>query len=131
MEAIEICRLSEQAVARLLERRAPCTSKHRAGGGRRKVLRWPFPGTVELWIPQPDGSERYTLATSLNLSLQGVGIRCDEPLSPCLELGIAIHEPEASFHGHAVVRHCMEIEDDYLIGLQFLFDDDISSNDPA
>ena len=130
MEAIDICRLSEQVVAKLLERRAPRTSDHGTSDGRRRMPRWPFPGTVELWIPQSDGIERYTLATSLNLSLQGVGIRCDEPLSPGLELSIAIHEPEASFHGHAMVRHCTEIEDDYLIGLQFLFDD-ISSNGSA
>jgi len=88
------------------------------------VPRWPFPGTVELWIPQADGTELYTLATSMNLSLQGIGIRCEEPLAPGLELGIAVHEPEVSFHGHAIVRHCTEIQDDYLVGLQFIFEDE-------
>jgi len=124
METIEICRLSEQVIARLLAARVPRRATH-AGNGRRKMPRWPFPGTVELWIPEKDGTERYTLATSLNLSLDGVGIRFDEPLPPGLELGIAIHEPEASLHGHAVVRHCTEIEEDYLIGLQFVFDHEI------
>jgi hypothetical protein len=90
--------------------------------GRRRAPRWPFPGTVELWIPEADGQERYTLATSLNLSLQGMGMRCDEELSEGTELAIAIHEPEVSFHGRAVVRHCTEFEGEYLIGLQFLFD---------
>lgn len=86
---------------------------------RRGIKRWPFPGTVELWIPEADGTERYALATSLNLSLQGVGIRTDEPLPVGTKMAIALHEPEVSFHGHAVVRHCTPIEDDYLMGMQF------------
>ncbi len=121
MEALDICRLSEESVAGLLASRQVHRPSER-GTGRRKVLRWPFPGTVELWIPEADGPDRYTLATSLNLSLEGVGIRCDEELAPGLEMDIAIHEPEVSFHGRAMVRHCSEIETEYLVGLQFLFD---------
>ncbi len=120
METAEICPLARNALARLLaDRNAAAPDKN--GKRRRKVSRWPFPGTVELWIPDEMGLERYTLATSLDLSLDGVGIRCDEPLSAGLELAIAIHEPEVTFHGRAVVRHCTEVEDEYLIGLQFLF----------
>ncbi|MGD2109857.1 MAG: PilZ domain-containing protein [Phycisphaerae bacterium] len=121
MEITEICPLSEEAVAQLLagrNAREPDT-EHKA---RRKVARWPFPGTVELWIPDQQGRERYTLATSLNLGLGGVGIRCDEPLSPGLELALAVHEPEISFHGRGTVRHCTEMGGEYLIGLQFVFD---------
>ena len=121
MEATEICRLTEKAVAKLLARRG-VRVRGKKGKGRRLLPRWPFPGTVELWIPQDDQTERYELATSLNLSLRGVGIRCDEPLTPGLELAVAIHEPEVSFHGRAVARHCTEMEDDYLVGLEFLFD---------
>lgn len=121
MDATEICPLTEEAVAKLLTGRQAI--RPNAGPkGRRRATRWPFPGTVELWIPEDCGIERYTLATSLNLSLHGVGIRCDEALAPGLELAIAIHEPEMSFHGRAVVRHCTGIEEDYLIGLQFRFD---------
>jgi hypothetical protein len=121
MDATEICPLTEDAVAKLLTYRR--VKKSNAGPrGRRKTARWPFPGTVELWIPEDGETERYALATSLNLSLHGAGIRCDEPLAAGLDLAIAIHEPEVSFHGRAIVRHCTEIEDDYLIGLQFCFD---------
>ena len=120
-ETAEICALTPEAVTKLLVGRTPTApdSDHK---GRRKVGRWPFPGTVELWIPDEFGIERHALATSLNLSLHGVGIRSDEPLSPGLELPIAIHEPEVSFHGRAIVRHCAEIEEDYLIGLEFVYD---------
>ena len=121
METLEICRLTEEAVAKVLADRGPHVSQTKPQG-RRRTPRWPFPGTVELWIPEADDRERYTLATSLNLSPRGMGIRCEEPLPPGLELAIAIHEPEMSLCGRAVVRHCTEIEGDYLIGLQFIFD---------
>jgi len=121
MEATEIYPLTEKSIAKLLEgrnARQPDTK----GKARRSVKRWPFPGTVELWIPDEDGLERYSLATSLNLSLGGVGIRLDEALPEGMELALAVHEPEVSFHGRAVVRHCANMGDDYLIGLQFSYD---------
>ncbi len=130
METTEIRPLAREALVTLLADRnaaeldASSNGRRRAStNGRRRVARWPFPGTAELWIPDDDGPERYALATSLNVSLHGVGVRCDEQLTPGLELMIAIHEPEVSLHGRAVVRHCTEIEDDYLIGLEFIFDD--------
>ena len=89
--------------------------------GKRRVPRWPFPGVVELWLPDQNGDPQHSLATSINLSLHGIGIRCDEPLEPGVEIEIAFHEPEVSFHGRAVVRHTTQIESDYLIGLQFVF----------
>jgi hypothetical protein len=120
MEAAEICPLNRRALNELLAVRdaasPDCDDKR-----RRKVKRWPFPGTVELWVPDEMGLEHYSLATSLDLSLDGVGIQCDEELPRGLELAVALHEPEVSFHGRAVVRHCTEIEGDYLIGLQFVF----------
>ncbi len=117
----DILPLSRETVAQLLVDRAGIAPSPK-GTTRRKVVRWPFPGTVELWLPEADGTERYALATSLNLSAEGVGIRCDEPLSPGVELPIAIHEPEVSLHGRAVVRHCTEIENEFLVGLQFVCD---------
>lgn len=122
MKAAEICPIARDALETLLtERKAEGADANT--NGRRKVARWPFPGTVELWIPDAGGVDQHTLATSLDVSLHGVGIRCDEPLAPGLELAIAIHEPELSLHGKAVVRHCTEIEEDYVIGLEFIFDD--------
>jgi hypothetical protein len=120
METTEILPLTEEAVAGLLSdrnARLPDTK----GKARRMVTRWPFPGTVELWIPDADGIERYSLATSLNLSLGGVGIRCDEDLQVGLELALAVHEPEVSFHGRGVVRHCTDMGGEFLVGLQFVF----------
>ena len=120
MDTTEICALTERALARMLAGRAGDPNGAKPGG-RRKAPRWPFPGTVELWVPDQNGLEQHTLATSQNLSTHGIGIKVDEALPVDLELGIAIHEPEMSFHGRAVVRHCTEIEDGYYIGMQFRF----------
>lgn len=116
----EICPLTQPAIAELLNSRQE-RGLHDCDC-RRRAPRWSFPGTVELWIPRPQGDE-YTLATSINLSTTGIGIRSDEPLRPGLQVGIAVHEPEVSFHGRAVVRHCTQCPPGYyLAGLEFLFD---------
>ena len=119
MNITEFCPLTSEAVANLLASRSAAEELPSADE-RRKTPRWPFLGTAELWIPDEDGVEHHALATSLDLSVQGVGIRCDEPLEPGMELAIALHEPEVSLHGRAVVRHCTAMEDEYLVGLQFL-----------
>ena len=122
MDTAEICALTEHAVGELLAKRQSWASRADSGG-RRRAMRWPFPGTVELWIPDGNGGERYNLATSINLSIDGIGIRADEELRPGLKLAVAIHEPEMSFHGKAMVRHCAETDrGSYIVGLQFLYD---------
>ena len=121
MDTAEICPLTEQAVGELLSKRQSWASRGDANG-RRRGLRWPFPGTVELWIPDEEGGERYALATSINLSVDGIGVRADEELRSGLQLAIAIHEPEMSFHGRAVVRHCAETNTgSYIVGLEFVY----------
>ena len=123
MDTAEICALRREALASLLAGRQT-RALARSAKCRRRVTRWAFPGTVELWLPDEDGGERYVLATSVNLSLKGIGIRCDEGLAPGLAVGIAVHEPEASFHGRAVVRHCTNSGHGFhVVGLQFVFDE--------
>jgi hypothetical protein len=117
----EICPLTQNALADLLARRLARQGRT-PSDCRRSAPRWSFPGTVELWIPGPDG-EDYGLATSINLSTTGIGIRLDDFLEAGTHIGIAVHEPEMSFHGRAVVRHCTATERGYyLAGLEFVFD---------
>ena len=125
MEAIEeITSLTEKAVATLLAGRKRFTTD-RSSKCQRKVVRWPFPGTVQLWLPDDNGSERLLLGTSVNLSVQGIAIRCDEELRLGSKIPIAIHEPELSLQGTAVVRHCTAIDNGtFFVGMQFLFDSD-------
>jgi len=92
---------------------------------RRKVARWPFPGTVQLWLPDDDFGERLELARSLNLSEEGLAVRCEEPIAPGIEITLAVHEPEISFQGRAIVRHCTENDDGrYCVGMSFVFEDE-------
>ena len=84
--------------------------------------RWPFPGTVELWVANENGVDELRFGTCLNLSPNGIGITTDFELEPGLELPLAIHQPEVSLHGRAAIRHCNEIESGYYMGLEFLFD---------
>lgn len=117
----EVLPLTKAGVAELLASRANAQTTSSAKG-KRRADRWPFPGVVELWTPDENGVQRHMLATSVNLSSHGIGIRCDDLLEPGLVLEIAFHEPELSFHGWATVRHATKIESDYLIGLEFKFD---------
>ena len=68
MNATEFCALGPNTIAKLLSGRQKSlrpTSWH----GRRNAPRWPFPSTVELWVPNAAGEDQYCLATSINLSL--------------------------------------------------------------
>lgn len=121
-ESLEIFPLTAERITALLVARGAVPDDRRYRNCQRHVVRWPFPGTVELWIPDRDGGERYLLATSVNLSDRGLGVEVDERLPEGMHVGIAFHEPEASFHGRATVRHCSDLaETSYLIGLEFDF----------
>ena len=121
MDATEIKPLTEEAVARLLAEQETPIPDVRVNG-RRRAPRWPFPGTVEMWLPDKTGVEQLALATCLNLSRHGLGMLNEEPLPIGLEFGLAVHQPEASLHGRAIVRHCTETEAGYYVGVEFLFD---------
>ncbi len=121
METAELVQLSEKAITRLLNRRT-LRGRDTESAGRRVIPRWPFAGTVELWIPGNEDVEELILASADNMGLGGMAVRCDEPLMPGTEYAIAIHQPEVSFQGRAVVCHCRNIEDGFYIGLEFIFE---------
>ena len=116
----EIVQITEQSIAELLRSRYGET-EGAPSGERRRHPRWPFPAPVELWVPLADGEEDLVLGRTLNLSLRGVGVLVDVPLEPGQEVSLAIHEPEATLYGRAVVRHCTEVECGNLMGLEFIF----------
>lgn len=122
MDATEIRHLTEDTVAELLDGRQ-ARQVDQTADGRRRTPRWPFPGQVQLWIPDHDGVDQISFGTCLNLGLHGLGMLYDNELPVGAELTLAIHQPEASLHGRAVVRHCTENDAGYYIGVQFLFDE--------
>ena len=85
MDATEICQLTEDAVHRLLAERVSGTSDSYADC-RRKTTRWPFPGTVELWLPNDEGIEEIELGTCINMSPSGLGMLLDRELPIGLEV---------------------------------------------
>lgn len=121
MKTSEIVPVTRRALARLFHMRGlNSDGEHR---GKRRCPRWPFPGAVELWAPGEDGIDRHILGTCENISLGGVGVRCDQPFGIDQELEIAVHQPELSLHGRATVRHCTRLRSDYYVGLEFVLDD--------
>jgi len=120
MTVSEFQPLTRAAIAKLIRGRS-LHGADKSGHRRRQVPRWPFSGQVEMWLPDDDGGESLSLASCENLSAGGVGVRCDEPMEPGLEIPIAVHQPEASFHGWAVVRHCTKLPEGFYTGLEFIF----------
>ncbi len=122
MDADNIVRLSPTAIRELLEsRQTKVLAKDPSG--RRRLDRWPFPGTVEVWLPDECYGDRHVLATLHNLSEGGLAMRTRRPVPTHTRLSIAIHQPALSCYGHAVVRHCTRAQVGYLVGIEFLFED--------
>ena len=116
----EIRPLSREALKGFLHDRQ-LTGPDEHAAAQRRAPRWPFAWPVELWVPNDRGHEEYALGTCRNLSVGGVGVSTDGPLSAGQEVPIAIHQPEMSFHGRAVVRHCRKTPGGYYVGLEFVF----------
>ena len=120
MSVSEFQPLTRGAIGKLIRGRS-LRGSDQSGHRRRQMPRWPFSGQVEMWLPNGDGGEELALASCENLGVGGVGVRCDEPLELGLEIPITVHQPEASFHGRAVVRHCTKLRDGFYTGLEFIF----------
>lgn len=122
MDADEILPLTPQTATELARAQQPAAGQPDEAG-KRAQPRWPFPGTVELWVPADDGTEMHALGVCHNLSRTGIGVRCDHQLPAGLTLPLAIHLPQASYHGKGVVRHCSERGKGFLVGIEFVFED--------
>jgi hypothetical protein len=57
----------------------------------------------------------------VNISETGVGLRCDEQLQVGDSMEVAVHVPEMTLCGQAVVRFCAEAGDDFIIGMEFQY----------
>lgn len=121
MDADRIVKLSPDAVSELIESQR-VNSVAKIPPGRRREERWPFPGTVEVWLPENCYGERHLLATLHNLSTHGLAMRCRRPLPTDTKISLAVHQPEMSVYGAALVRHCTQAHVGYLIGLEFIFE---------
>lgn len=120
MDAEKILRISPGVVSGMIQPRSgsiPLPADHEKRGDER----WPFPGTVEVWLPDECYGERHLLATLHNLSTGGLAMRTRRPIPTDTRLSLAIHQPELSCYGHAIVRHCTRAAIGYLVGVEFIF----------
>lgn len=120
MDAEKIVKLTPDAIRNLLESRRINTHS-KAAREKRGSERWPFPGTVEVWLPDECYGERHLLATLHNLSPGGLAMRTRRPIPGDTRVALALHQPELSCYGHAVVRHCTRAPVGYLVGVEFIF----------
>lgn len=125
MDAENIVRLSVEAIRELIDgQRDKVKSIAKQDVGHRREERWPFPGTVEVWLPESCYGERHLLATMHNLSLHGLAMRARRPVPVDTRISIALHEPTLSCYGEGIVRHCTQAHVGYLIGVEFMFDEE-------
>ncbi|MBI5863967.1 MAG: PilZ domain-containing protein [Planctomycetes bacterium] len=127
MDAEKILKLSPDVLRELLGGLKPATFSKQEPH-RRSAERWPFPGTVEVWLPDDCYGDRHLLATLHNLSVGGLAMRTRRPVPSDTRISLAIHQPEMSCYGHAIVRHCTSAPVGYLVGVEFLFSQ--SEDDP-
>jgi hypothetical protein len=121
MQTEEFIPLTKQTLREILSVRyaARVTSDK---DSRRRQPRWPFPGTVELWITNREGHDEHILGRALNLSIAGIGVLMEEYIAEGEQVRIAVHQPEATFLGNALVRHTSLTEHGFRVGLEFVFD---------
>lgn len=120
MDADKIVKLNAATVRELLTgMQVRSHAKPNAKTNDRRAERWPFAGTVEVWLPEGSYGEQHLLATLHNLSEHGLAMRCRRPIPSDTLINIAIHQPELSCYGEAIVRHCTAAPVGYLIGVEF------------
>lgn len=120
MDADKIVKLTPEAVRELIDS-MQIESHNKLPQGKRRDERWPFPGTVEIWLPDEAYGERHLLATLHNLSAGGLAMRTRRPIPTGTTLSLALHQPALSCYGHAIVRHCTRAPVGYLVGVEFTF----------
>ncbi len=112
--------LTAESIHKLLHSDRAEPAERRRRRERRRVERWPFPGPVQLWVKDLDGEETEVLATCENLNEWGIGISAPRPFEVGARLPIAIHQPEATYHGEGVVRHCTPSNGVYFVGIELV-----------
>lgn len=120
MDAEKILKLSPAVLGDLLALRQ-VSMMNKIPSQQRREERWPFPGTVEVWLPDHCYGDRHLLATLHNLSLSGLAMRTRRVVPTDTRISLAIHQPEMSCYGDALVRHCTRAPVGYLVGVEFLF----------
>jgi hypothetical protein len=124
MDAEKIVKLTPAVINELLAARQVNTIDKEPSAENRRAERWPFPGTVEVWLPEGSYGEGHLLATMHNLSAEGMAMRTRRPIPVGTRVSIAVHQPLMSCYGNAIVRHCTPASIGYLVGAEFVAEAD-------
>ncbi len=124
MDAENIVKMTPTVVEELLAANGVETIPKEFEGNERRAERWPFPGTVEVWLPEQCYGDRHMLATLHNLSREGLALRSRRPIDVGVKISLALHQPAISCYGAGYVRHCTPAAVGYLVGLEFDFASD-------
>jgi len=90
-------------------------------GAARRDGRSPARSSCELPTGRTLSSGSHHAATSVKAAWH----ENDTYFAPDTVLDISVHLPEQTFYGQATVRYCKELEteNEYIMGVQFVFDD--------
>ena len=105
MNTNEIIQLTRESIRDLIRLRQGASHGF-PGREHRRAPRWPFPGTVELHAT--DCTTGQWFATCGDISETGLGMCGEHYFCPEMIVDIAIHLPEATLYGRAIVRHCQK-----------------------
>ena len=87
--------------------------------------RWPHwleDSVIEFWPADENWQEPWR-GKCRNISHGGLGMNCNHYLEDGTNIGIALYFRDKCFHGKAVIRYCKKVRDQFMIGVEFLFDD--------
>lgn len=125
MDAEKIVKLTPEVIQELLASRTTAAHPKPPTHEHRRAERWPFAGTVEVWLPEECYGERHVLATLHNLSRDGLAMRTRRPIPTNTRISLALHQPRLSCYGAGQVRHCTPAAVGYLVGVEFVYDADL------
>ncbi len=121
MQTEEIVQLTRKNISQFLASQSTPPEPY-SGPEMRRKPRWPFPGTVE-FRPSGGSGQEHWMGTLRNVSETGLGMSCDRHLIPGMLIDLAFHTPEISFVGKGVIRYCKEVRNQFMAGVEFLFDE--------
>ncbi|MHC4445401.1 MAG: PilZ domain-containing protein [Planctomycetota bacterium] len=89
---------------------------------QRRTPHWLTEGAIEFW-PVDETWNNPWRGRCRNISCGGLGMSSDHYLEQGANIGLAIYFDETCFQGKAVVRYCQKVRDQFMIGVEFIFDE--------
>ena len=115
-------KLTRESLSGLLQLRESASDDQYAPVEQRRSPHWLTDDTIEFWPADENWHEPWH-GKCRNISQGGLGMSSDHYLEQGSNVGVALRLGERCFHSKTVVRYCQKIRDQFMIGVEFLFDD--------